>query len=69
MFFFKQKTAYEIRAGRAATVEAVRQVGGLDETALRPLEAYHRPSALDPRGGVVGEAVADFELAPISELA
>jgi L-asparaginase II len=59
----------EIRAGRAATVEALRQVGGLDARALRQLEAFHRPTALDPRGTVVGEAVADFELAPISELA
>lgn len=59
----------EVRAGRAATVEAVRQLGALDERALQQLRGFHRPLAVDPRGTVVGEAVAAFELAPISELA
>lgn len=59
----------EVRAGRAATVEAVRQVGALDDRALRQLERFRRPVAVDPRGATVGEAVAAFELAPISEFA
>jgi L-asparaginase II len=58
----------EVRAGRAATVEAVRQVGALDDRAVRALEAYAAPAFLDPRGQRVGQAVATFQLAPISEL-
>lgn len=58
----------EVRAGRAATVEAVAQVGALDERALRAVAAFHRPKATDPRGALVGETVAVFQLAPISEL-
>lgn len=56
------------RAGRAATVEALRQVGALGEDALRRLAPYHHPPAHDPRGTIVGESVPRFELAPISEL-
>jgi len=56
------------RASTAATVETLRQLGVLDAAALRALGRYHRPLALDPRGEIVGEAVADFELAPVGEL-
>ena len=56
------------RAAAAASVEALRQIGVLDSAALRALARYHRPVALDPRGQSVGEAVADFELAPLGEL-
>jgi hypothetical protein len=40
----------------------------MDSASLRALARYHRPVALDPRGEPVGEAVADFELAPVGEL-
>lgn len=56
------------RASHAVTVEALLQVGVLDETIAGRLAAYHRPVALDPRGEVVGESVPGFQLAPISEL-
>jgi L-asparaginase II len=56
------------RANAAASVEALRQVGLLDAAALRALGRYHRPLALDPRGEIAGEAVADFQLAPVGEL-
>ena len=55
------------RASHAATVETLAQLGVLDDRALRMLAHYHRPPALDPRGKVVGESVAAFSLAPISE--
>ena len=56
------------RAGRAATVEALAQMGVLEGPALRMLARYHRPPSLDPHGRVVGEAIASFELAPVGEL-
>ena len=56
------------RAASAASVETLRQVGVFDAAALRALGRYHRPAALDPRGDRVGEAVAEFELAPVGEL-
>jgi L-asparaginase II len=56
------------RAASAASVEALRQVGVLDSAALLALSRYHRPAGLDPRGEPVGEAVADFGLAPLGEL-
>jgi len=56
------------RGSHVATVEAVRQLGALDERALRQLAAYAHPVMRDPRGDVVGEVVPGFELAPISEL-
>jgi L-asparaginase II len=57
------------RGSHVATVEAVRQLGVLDERALRQLSAYAHPVMRDPQGEVVGEVVPGFELAPISELA
>jgi L-asparaginase II len=52
----------------AATVESLRQAGVLEGQALRVLARYHRPPSLDPHGRVVGEAVPEFELAPVGEL-
>jgi L-asparaginase II len=52
----------------AATVEALRQAGALDDQALRFLGHYHRPQARDPHGRLGAEAVPEFELAPIGEL-
>ena len=56
------------RASSAASVETLRQVGVLDPAALRALGRYHRPVAVDPRGVQVGEAIPEFELAPVGEL-
>jgi L-asparaginase II len=56
------------RAISAASVEALAQVGVLDSAALRALGRYHRPASLDPRGEYVGEALAEFSLAPVGEL-
>jgi L-asparaginase II len=56
------------RAVSAASVETLRQAGALDPAALRALGRYHRPVALDPRGATVGEAVAEFDLAPVGEM-
>lgn len=56
------------RATSAASVEALRQVGALGAAELRALSRYHRPLSLDPRGVPVGEAVAQFQLAPVGEL-
>ena len=52
----------------AATVEALRQAGALDDQALRFLGHYHRPQSRDPHGRLGAEAVPEFELAPIGEL-
>jgi L-asparaginase II len=57
------------RANRAVTVEALAALGALSPAQLEALADIHRPSALDPRGNVVGETVPAFELAPLSELA
>jgi L-asparaginase II len=56
------------RANRAVTVEALSQLGVLDERDLRALAAHHRPASRDPQRRVVAESVVGFELAPISEL-
>jgi L-asparaginase II len=56
------------RSTSAAAVEALAQVGALDPAALRALGRYHRPPSLDPRGEHVGEAIAQFDLAPMGEL-
>jgi L-asparaginase II len=52
----------------AASVEALRQAGALDERALRELARYHTPTFLDPHGRVGATAVPGFELAPVGEL-
>jgi L-asparaginase II len=56
------------RANRAVTVEALAQVGSLDELDLRALAAFHRPVRHGPDGSVVATAVPRFEMAPIAEL-
>lgn len=57
------------RGTHAATVEALRQVGLLDAQATRALGRYHRTPGLDPHGTLVAEAVPEFELVPVGELA
>ena len=52
----------------AASVEAVRQAGVLDGSALRALARYHRPVIHDPHGRLGAEAIAEFDLAPVGEL-
>ncbi len=56
------------RANAAVTIEALGQLGVLDGAALEGLGDLHRPPLHDPRGAEVGQVVASFELAPISEL-
>jgi L-asparaginase II len=56
------------RANRAATIEALGQLGALSAAGLERLADLHRPPLRDPRGVEVGQVVAAFELAPISEL-
>jgi L-asparaginase II len=57
------------RANRAVTVEALSQLGVLDEADLRALAAFHHPQRRSPSGEVIGVTLPRFELAPISELA
>ena len=57
------------RASAVVTIEALRQVGALDDAALRRLEAFRRPVVRDPMGRAAAETVARFELAPVAELA
>ena len=52
----------------AASVEALRQAGVIDNQALRALSRYHRPVTADPHGRPAAEAIPDFELAPLGEL-
>lgn len=56
------------RANRPVTIEALAQLGVLDEADLRALASQHRPVQRDPQRRIVAETVAGFELAPISEL-
>jgi L-asparaginase II len=56
------------RANRAASVEAMAQMGTLDELDLRAMAAFRRPVRRGPDGSLVATAVARFELAPIGEL-
>lgn len=56
------------RANRPVTIEALSQLGVLDDADLRALAVHHRPVSRDPRRHVVAETVVGFELAPISEL-
>ncbi len=56
------------RATWAASVEALRQAGVLDTSALRALARYHRPTSLDPHGRLGAESIPEFELAPVGEL-
>lgn len=56
------------RAGWAAAVEALRQVGALDAAGLRALGRYHRPGTRDSDGRMGGEAIPGFDLVPVGEL-
>ncbi|MEO6350288.1 MAG: asparaginase [Candidatus Limnocylindrales bacterium] len=56
------------RANKSVTVEALAQLGALDEAALHRLDEVHHPGSLDPRGVDVATTVPVFELAPLSEL-
>jgi len=56
------------RANRAVTVEALDQLGVLDDRARRLLALHHRPAVRSPGGEVIAHVVAGFGLAPISEL-
>ena len=56
------------RANRAATVEALAQMGTLDELDLRTLAVFHRPVRRGPDGSAVSTSVPRFELAPLTEL-
>jgi L-asparaginase II len=56
------------RALAPVVVEALVQVGALDDRAVRTLASFARPSVHDAHGEVVAHAVPVFELAPITEL-
>jgi L-asparaginase II len=57
------------RAGWVVAVEALRQVGVLDDQALRRLDRFRAPVRRDPHGRPAAETTARFELAPVAELA
>jgi L-asparaginase II len=57
------------RAIKAASVEALAQVGILDERDLRALATFHRPVVQTPDRREAATAVPRFELAPLGELA
>jgi L-asparaginase II len=56
------------RANRAVTMEALIQLGIVDERARRVLSGQHRPVTRSVAGDIVAEAITDFQLAAISEL-
>ncbi len=56
------------RANRAVTVEALDQLGALDDRARRLLALHHRPVLRGPAGDDIGRVVPGYGLAPISEL-
>jgi L-asparaginase II len=57
------------RAITAASVEALAQVGVLDERDLRQLVPFHHPTVLTPDRREAATALPRFELAPLAELA
>lgn len=57
------------RAVKAASVEALAQVGMLDERDLRALATFHRPVAQTPDRREAATSVPRFDLAPLDELA
>ena len=57
------------RALAPTVVEALAQLGALDDRAIQLLASFASPFARDAHGDVVARAVPVFELAPISELA
>ena len=56
------------RAITAASVEALAQIGALDERDLRALAPFRHPVAHAPDGSESAEAAPCFELAPLREL-
>ncbi|HVQ23487.1 MAG TPA: asparaginase [Candidatus Saccharimonadia bacterium] len=57
------------RALAPTVVEALAQLGAIDDRAVQMLASFASPFARDAHGDVVARAVPVFELAPISELA
>ena len=58
----------ESRANKAASVEALSQLGVFNKAGLERLSEVHRPLSRDPRGIEIAATVANFQLAPFSEL-
>ena len=56
------------RANRAVTVEALDQLGALDDRARRLIVLHHQPVIRGPSGDAIAHVVPGFGLAPISEL-
>jgi L-asparaginase II len=56
------------RANRAVSVEALDQLGALDDRARRLMVLHHRPVIKGPAGDDIGHVIPGFGLAPISEL-
>jgi L-asparaginase II len=56
------------RANKAVTVEALAQLGAMDDATVQRLDELHHPGSLDPRGVDIATTVPVFELAPLSEL-
>lgn len=56
------------RALGPVTIEALDQIGALDDKAVRQLDRLHHLPSLDAHGDAVGQAVVAFELAPLAEL-
>ena len=56
------------RANRAVTMEALSQLGVIDDRARRALAAQHRPVTRSLAGDLIAETIPEFLLAPISEL-
>jgi hypothetical protein len=57
------------RALAPTVVEALTQVGAMNDRAIATLASFASPFARDAHGDVVARAVPVFELAPITELA
>lgn len=55
------------RATKASTVEALAQVGVLDDRDLRALQPYHHPTVLTPGGSEAVTALPRFELPVLHE--
>jgi L-asparaginase II len=56
------------RANHAVTIEALRQLGVIEERDLADLGPQWHPVTRDPRQRIVAETIPTFELAPIAEL-
>ena len=56
------------RALGPVTIEALDQIGALDDRAVRQLDRLHRLPSVDAHGDAVAQAAVAFELAPLAEL-